>query len=121
MSASASYVLLVSAIEAFVGRGEIHKVNCPKCEKNFTLEVPGAIQRFKDFLEKYAPGSGLNEQRNEMYGLRSKIAHGSGTLLLDSEHYSGWDPVSETELQLQRDLWSFTKIALLNWLKSSGQ
>ena len=121
MSASASYVSLVSAIEAFVGRGEIHTLHCPECDKKIDHEVPGVIQRFKCFLERYAPDSGQNKQRNEMYGLRSKIAHGSGILLLDNEHYSGWDSVSESELQLQRDLWSVTKIALLNWLKSSGQ
>jgi hypothetical protein len=120
MSASASFVSLVSAIEAFVGRGKIHTLKCPKCNKNFDHEVPGAIQRFKDFLEKYAPGSGLNKQRNEMYALRSKIAHGSGLLMLDSEHYSRWDPASESERNLQSDLWSVTKMAMLNWLKHSG-
>jgi hypothetical protein len=33
MSASASFVSLVSAIEAFVGRGKVHKINCPECKK----------------------------------------------------------------------------------------
>ena len=118
ISASASYVSLVSAIEAFVGRGKAHKVKCPECNEDLNHEIPGATKRFRDFLEKYAGEPELKKQRNAMYNLRSNIAHGSGLLLLDNEHYSGWDPVSESERDLQWELWSVTRMAMLNWLKA---
>lgn len=120
ISASASYFSLVAAIEALSGKVESDKVKCDQCGIEYKPIASGAIRAFKDFLEKYAQGTGLNGQRNKMYSLRSNIAHGSGLLLLDNEYYFGWDPVSERERDLQWELWRVTKMAMLNWLKASS-
>ncbi len=120
LSASASFLALVSAIEAFVGRGQSHDIYCPVCASDFTHEVPGVVQRFKTFLEEYGGDIGLTKERAAMYALRSGIAHGSTVLRLDDDHYAGWDPVTETERDLQWNMHKVAKTAMINWLSSRG-
>jgi hypothetical protein len=120
ISASASFVSLVSAIETFVGRGSVHTIKCPECNEFFDHEVPGATRRFKEFLKTHAGEPEFKKQRDKMYNIRSKIAHGSDLLILDREYYSGWDPVSQSELQMQWQLQSVTKAAMISWLRSKS-
>jgi hypothetical protein len=56
--------------------------------------VPGATEKFRSFFEKYTPDPGLKERRSKMYGLRSKILHGSDLVQLDQGlgRAIGWDP-----------------------------
>jgi hypothetical protein len=82
-SVSSSFAALVSAIEALTERAVPHQFDCPICGKPTQHEVPGATRRFKDFIEKYAPGGALAKRRDEMYSLRSGILHGSKLIELD--------------------------------------
>ncbi len=119
ISASASFISLISAIEAFVDRGNIHKSSCGVCGSEIEHEVPGATKRFVAFLEEHAHGQELKKHRDKMYGLRSGISHGSDLFMLDQNRDFGWDPPGSNELDLHRSLWRIVKTATRNWLKSS--
>jgi hypothetical protein len=119
-SYSASFASLVSAIESLTIRGERHEVACPKCGKT-THESPGPTKRFRDFLEKYAPGASSKDARNEMYNLRSGILHGSDLMQLDQQRGFGWDPPGWDEQEIHRKLWGVTRLALRNWLLTGRQ
>ena len=99
ISASATFAACVSAIEALI-RGR------------------GATQRFKAFIEAYAPGASLASQRGEIYDLRSGILHGSELIELDYALAFGWDPPWLNQQRLIEDLSTITRIALRKWLKS---
>lgn len=114
ISASTSFASLVSAVEAMTGRGK--QIPCFTC--NRTQEIPGATKRFRDFFEKYAPGSAHKNRRNAMYDLRSGILHGSKLMQLDRDLAFGWDPPWWNEQELHAELWGITTLALRNWLKN---
>ncbi len=117
-SVSVSFAALVSAIESLTERGDRHPFNCQTCGNLAEHEVPGVIRRFKDFFDTYAPGAGLAKRRDDMYKLRSDISHGSELMQLDQDLDFGWEPPSQNESELHRELWSLTQIALRNWLKN---
>jgi hypothetical protein len=117
ISASAAFAAYVSAIEALTDRGTAHQFNCPVCGGHTQHEVPGAVRRFKDFIEAYAPAKSEAKRREEMYALRSGILHGSRLIELDYALASGWDPPWWNQQQLIWDLSAITRIALRNWLK----
>lgn len=101
ISMSSSFAALVSAIESLINkRGK------------------GSTKRFKAFLEKYAPDATLSDRREEMYDLRSGILHGSELMQIDQDIAFGWDPPWWNQRTLHEELWTFTKIALRNWLKN---
>ena len=101
ISVSASFAALVSAVESLINtRG------------------PGATGRFRDFLERYAPGASLTARRNLMYDLRSGILHGSELMTIDQDIAFGWDPPWWNERELHGELWSMTRVAVRNWLRS---
>lgn len=117
-SASSSFASLVTACEALTERGRIHHVYCKECGTDSHHEVPGATKRFRDFFQKYAPGTSLEKRRSQMYALRSSILHGSKLMQLDQNRRFGWDPPGENQTELHRELWSLTRTAARNWLKS---
>ena len=118
MCVSSSFASLVSAIKSLTDRGTTHRVYCGECDADRTHEVPGATERFRSFFETYAPGAALRKRRTQMYELRSGILHGSDLMQLDQDLAFGWDPPGWNELQLHRELWSITSLALRNWLKN---
>jgi len=65
---------------------------------------PGSTARFRNFLERYAPGASLETRRNEMYDLRSGIFHGSDLMALDQDISFGWDPPWWNERELHEEL-----------------
>jgi hypothetical protein len=96
-SMSASYASLVSAAEALTPEhGTKHSVYCDKCGENRTHDVPGATEKFRSFFEKYTPDTGLRKRRSKMYGLRSKILHGSDLMQLDQGRAIGWTHLGGT-------------------------
>jgi hypothetical protein len=116
---SASFAALVSAIESLTERGDRHQFDCPICGKPTDHEVPGAIRRFKDFFEIYAPGGALAKRRSDMYSLRSGILHGSKLMQLDQDRaFGAWDPPYLNERELHDELWGVIRIAVRNWLKA---
>jgi len=120
ISVSSSFASLVSAIEALTDRGTTHWVLCEQCHADRTHEVPGAKERFRSFLETYAPGASLTKRRSQMYDLRSGILHGSDLMQLDQDLAFGFDPSDFNENELHRECWSITRLALRNWLKKSA-
>jgi hypothetical protein len=117
-SMSASYASLVSAAEALTPEdGTKHSVYCNKCNENRTHDVPGATGKFRSFFEKYTPDPGLRERRSKMYGLRSKILHGSDLMQLDQGRAIGWDPPWWNEQEMNTELWGLMRTAARNWLK----
>ena len=53
-----------------------------------------------------------------MYDLRSGILHGSELMAIDQDRDFGWDPFGEEDLELHRELWTVTRIAVRNWLRN---
>ncbi len=74
--------------------------------------------RFRNFIEQYAPGASQYGRRTEMYGLRSDILHGSGLMEMDRDTDFGWAPPEQREKELMDELWALTSSAVRNWLKS---
>ena len=115
-SMSASYASLVSAAEALTPEdGTKHSVYCDKCKENRTHDVPGATEKFRSFFEKYTPDPG--ERRKKMYGLRSRILHGSDLMQLDQGRAIGVDPPWWNEQEMTTELWGLMRTAARNWLK----
>jgi hypothetical protein len=118
-SMSASYASLVSSAEALTtAKGTKHNVYCDECKENRSHDVPGATEKFRAFFEKYAPDPGLRERRSKMYGLRSKILHGSDLMQLDQDRAFGWDPPWRNEREMHTELWTLMRIAARNWLRN---
>jgi hypothetical protein len=122
-SVSSSFGSLVSAVESLTERGDSHRVYCEQCGCDHQLEVPGATERFRAFVETYAPGAGLKHRRNEMYDLRSGIFHGSKLMQFDQDLAFGavWDPPDWNERELHRELWALAETVLRNWLKNAPE
>ena len=116
-SMSASYASLVSAAEALTTEeSSRHSVYCEQCKENRSHDVPGATEKFRAFFEKYTPDPGLKERRSKMYGLRSKILHGSDLMQLDQGRAFGWDPPWWNEREMNTELWTLMRVAARNWL-----
>jgi hypothetical protein len=118
-SMSASYASLVSSAEALTTeKGTKHNVYCDECKENRSHDVPGATEKFRAFFELYTPDPGLSERRSKMYGLRSKILHGSHLMQLDQGRAFGWDPPWRKEQITNEELWTLMRIAARNWLRA---
>ena len=100
-SFSASFASLVIAVESLAQRGSL-----------------GAAAKFRNFIERYAPGASLKNRRKEMYRLRSDILHGSSLMEMDQDVHFGWAPPEQKEKDLMDELWGLTRIAMRNWLKN---
>ncbi|MCC2643564.1 MAG: hypothetical protein K0S45_3977 [Nitrospira sp.] len=118
ISISSSFASLVSAVESLTDRGTTHRVYCEECKGDCQHEVPGVTERFRAFIEKYAPGAALTKRRNEMYSLRSGILHGSDLMQLDQDLAFGWDPPWWNEREIHSELSALTRVAMRNWLKN---
>jgi Apea-like HEPN len=117
-SMSASYASLVSSAEALTTeKGTKHNVYCDECKENRSHDAPGATKKFRAFFEKYTPDPGLRERRSKMYGLRSKILHGSHLMQLDQGRAFGWEPPWRKEQETNEELWTLMRIAARNWLR----
>jgi hypothetical protein len=117
-SMSASYASLVSAAEALTPEwGAKHFVHCDECRKKVSHDVPGATEKFRSFFEKYTPDPELKGRRGRMYGLRSKILHGSDLMQLDQGRAISLDPPWWNEQEMTTELWGLMRTAARNWLK----
>ncbi len=79
--------------------------------------MPGATEKFRSFFEKYTPDPRLRERRSKIYGLRSKILHGSDLMQLDQGRAIDWDPAWWNEREMNTELWGLMRTAARNWLK----
>jgi hypothetical protein len=101
LSMSSSFAAVVSAVEALIG-----------------VPGPGATERFRVFLETYAPGESLIKRRSEMYNLRSDILHGSYLMRLDQDRDFKLDPPGWNEYDLNSELLGLAHLSLRNWLSN---
>ena len=108
------------AIEAMV-EDEKRPEKCPACGG---LKENGPTKKFREFLEKYAPFEAPSAEdrkvRNELYELRSRLAHGVRIFLEDTDQHSvamASTQSAEEDQQIKLIL-RFTRIALVNWLLS---
>src|SRR5205823_6606449 len=87
-SLSASFASLVIAIESLA-------------EGGFSRRAA----KFRNFIERYAPGATLENRRREMYALRSEILHGGSLMEMDQDADFGWAPPEQKEKDLIHELW----------------
>jgi len=119
-SMSSSFASLVIALEALTDRGTSHPTRCTVCGWGGTHDIPGATERLRAFFSEYAPGV-PRETIERVIKLRGSILHGGTLMRLDQVRAFGWDPVESRELELIRELATWTKVALRNWLKTPPQ
>ncbi len=108
---SASYVALVSAVEAFLD--DLSRSDCPCCGKP---QGPGPTAQFRDFIEQYLPGVPQAE-RSAFYDLRSKLTHGSAVLVDDFEIWLGTRRSIDEGSKFMR-LNQIVRMTILNWLET---
>ena len=114
-SHSLAYVSLVYALEGLMQNAT--KIGqCESCGRDqFDKSVS---KRFREFLEEYRAGL-PKEYVDEIYGLRSAIAHGGGLMPRDRE-ITGFRFTAEQNKKndLFRLLQMVCQVVLLNWLHS---
>ncbi len=114
LSKSASYVALVTAIECMLD-GNPDVKPCETCGKKPT---DGPTKQFRSFIETHVPGAdALKTVKGELYGIRSRMAHGSRVMAND---IGSWhDPINAEEDALHRQLTRLVQLALVKWLTSA--
>ena len=114
---SASFIALVSAIEALAG-DSAQGAPCKECKKP---TGPGPTQLFGDFVERYAPGT-AKKDRQELYRLRSKLSHGGHLLHHDSAIWMGGFSPTYLDQWTNMDLMQgIVRVALIHWLRDRQQ
>ncbi|MGW7579804.1 hypothetical protein ACWGKU_20460 [Kitasatospora sp. NPDC054768] len=100
-SHSASYQALVQSIEVLAAA---------------TPTSNGARKQFKAFLQDYVHGSW--DGADELYRLRSLIAHGNTLMLADEEEFGlGPNPRAQEERRLHDQAEAVSRAAAINWLR----
>lgn len=114
-SQSMAYLAAISAIES-IPKESGEAVICSECgnPKN------GPTKQFKEFLKKYGPESTItNKIRDELYGVRSAIAHRGLLFESDSNPYSFFSsPISHEQERKGIILKQIVQIAIVKWLIS---
>jgi hypothetical protein len=111
------YIAQVAAIESLVysrKRGNV----CPTCGLE---RGAGPTRRFKEFLDKYAPGGGTGAEIRELYRIRSGLVHGSTLLHHDSPMGSGMLAFVSNEREPMDRLSRVVTISLVNWLSDPAR
>jgi len=115
-SSSATFVSIVSALEALIGSFGQPISTCKIC---------GQPQRqvsklFKKFIHDYAPKSASKETFiKKVYSVRSKLTHGTADLLRsDVAPWEFGTPERPYQEILKQDLFDCATEAIVNWLLS---
>lgn len=111
-SYSTSYLSLMSAIEAFLPKGD--HIACPKC--GFT-QGKSTTTHFKEFLDQYVPSNPyLGEGKSKLYGMRCKLSHGQELFSFDIDSSPRISmPQFQEEIIFQQAK-ACTRLALIGWL-----
>jgi hypothetical protein len=117
--ATPGYSALCSAVETLMGPEPSDQPKCSKCGRT---TGGGVSQRFRQFLELWAPGPSISEDdRKRFYVLRSKATHGGR--LLHSDRF-GWNvALSPGYLQDWNDhsaMARLVRVILVNWLAGAS-
>jgi len=117
VSRSGAYTALVSAVEALMGDVTPESI-CPDCRRPLGT---GPTKRFIDFVEQYAPATGVTaKDRRKLYSLRSALSHGGTLLHSDRYVWGGMTSASLSEYDDQRAMWLLVRVVLVNWLAAVG-
>jgi hypothetical protein len=117
VSRSGAYTALVSAVEALMGDVTPESI-CPDCQRPLGT---GPTKRFIDFVEQYAPATGVTaKDRRKLYSLRSALSHGGTLLHSDRYVWGGMTSASLSEDDDQRAMWLLVRVVLVNWLAAVG-
>jgi hypothetical protein len=112
-SKSASFVALVSAIEALIPKPK-GGTRCPHCKQMLGV---GLRKQFVDFVESLVPGGAVPEaERKRFYRVRSALSHG-GKLLAADHGVWGFTPKQLGEGSDTRAVWQIVQLVLHNWLE----
>lgn len=121
ISHSAAYSALVTSIEVFLPNP---KERCVECNRPTSAEscsschqpIAGPTKQFRDFVEKYAPGT-PEAIRKKLYEVRSSITHG-GALMPDDENETGFEFTSKNNEARNNWDWlvNLVQIVQINWL-----
>jgi hypothetical protein len=115
--ASSYYIALVAAIEALACGEPLER--CPKCE-----QVERVTERFREFVERFIPVSGSEEQeisKKRLYELRSKLAHGKQLFVLDELPWLFQAPGGLEEREALDELSRVVKRVFVGWLMQKGE
>lgn len=114
MSPSAAAIATVQAIEALLPPATATR----RCETCGLAIGPSIRERFRHFLEEYAPGQDNARSRDQLYGLRSKLTHGGTLLFGELRHLAlqdfvpkAWDQRDTAEQAVR-----LARLAGANWL-----
>jgi hypothetical protein len=113
-SLSGSFIALVSAIESLFDN--VDETPCEKCGKSSL----GLTRRFREFIDRYVKlPVELEKRRNQLYGIRSRMTHGSSLLYTDTAGF----PFARTPEGMQEEsdfklLRIVVRLALVNWLEA---
>jgi hypothetical protein len=110
-SYSATYLAMITAIEAMQSNQVGAVENCECCGKAL---INGPTELFVEFLERYAPG-GTNKLRKDLYRHRSKLTHGE-VLMADRTFIWGLSPQQWQDGDREERARRTVQIALIGWL-----
>ena len=117
LSISSYFLMCVEAIETMVDRPP--PVPCAACNRDMG---PGPTRLFREFVERYSRDSGVEEKVvNELYRVRSALAHGHYLFQLDEAPWSfnmGAMAARLSEDEIYRSAMTVAKTGLRNWLLS---
>lgn len=104
-SRSAAFVALVTAVEALMPRRD-----------------RGKRREFELFIDRFAPGRGLQQDRLRFYRIRSELAHGADLRYEDSDHaVISITPRISEGLQEFESMRSVAKSVIVNWLEDAAR
>ena len=113
---SSSYIALVAAIESLVPASTAGP-RCSECDRE---TGPGPTRNFRAFLDRYAPPSEKDKySADELYRMRSKLAHGNYMLTSDRVLHAGFETDVLREQGSFNILHTAVRIAIINWLSDS--
>jgi hypothetical protein len=110
---SSWYIALVAVIES-LAQIEEPADPCESCGRDRNQRP---TKRFKDFLTRYAPGSGTRTELDVLYSVRSGLAHGGGILRHDMPMGPGMIAFGGSERRAMDRLSAAVTIAMVNWLR----
>jgi hypothetical protein len=113
-SKSASYLATCQAIEALLPPAEAR--HCQSCDRSH--DEPSISKRFKEWAERHVQDDDL---RDDLYTIRSFLAHGAR--VLDSDWEAPTFAVGRnrlTEIRASEQVWQAARLGLANWVSFGG-
>jgi hypothetical protein len=117
---SMSFVALISSIETMVAF-EYRDMKVEKC-KICSADQYKVMFKFRDYLGKYATDDPTAKKRiNELYNLRSKIAHTGMLLFGDGKIDFSSGEKQEDQFNMHLQAMMASRLSLINWILLTGK